>query len=231
MSKPTKRYVKRITKPNGNTPVGTVGEILSKDYNGDYLVKLPSGATEFWFTCFTQLMPVGWSPEAVDKRCGTCEHKDLPLTTKPCLGCGNYSKWQPKQKAVQGIVGKRADRLIVDEVTPEKPSYAMSLEELLKIHEETCEAGRQTMKKKNHDYTNGSTGIFDNFKASEVFSIHPVLGILMRTTDKFKRIETFVNKGTLAVEGEGVLDAIEDSINYLILIKGIILEEQKRKAV
>lgn len=105
--------------------------------------------------------------------------------------------------------------------------YRMSLDELLKIHEDTCASGRETMKKKNHDYTNGSAGIFDNFKGSRFFGVHPAIGIMMRTTDKFKRIQTFVSQGKLTVEGEGVLDAIEDSINYLILIKGIIIEEQK----
>jgi hypothetical protein len=107
--------------------------------------------------------------------------------------------------------------------------YNMTLAELIKLHEDTCLHGKEVMIAKNHDYTCAG-GVFDNFKASTVLGIHPVLGILLRTMDKFKRIQTFVIKGTLAVEGEGVLDAIEDSINYLILAKGIILEQQKNQA-
>ena len=108
--------------------------------------------------------------------------------------------------------------------------YNMTIGELLKIHEETCERGREVMKAKNHDYTCAG-GVFDNFKASEVLGVPPVLGILMRTMDKFKRIQTFVTQGKLAVEGEGVLDAIDDSINYLILVKGLIIEQQRNMEV
>lgn len=104
----------------------------------------------------------------------------------------------------------------------------MSLTELLKLHKDTTDACREVMRKKNHDYTCAG-GVFDNFKASTVLGVHPVIGILMRTMDKFKRIQTFVTKGTLAVEGEGVLDAIDDSINYMMLIKGIIIEEQRMR--
>lgn len=46
--------------------------------------------------------------------------------------------------------------------------------------------------------------------------------------DKFKRIETFVRNGTLQVKNESVNDAIEDSINYLILLKGIISEKAEK---
>lgn len=109
-------------------------------------------------------------------------------------------------------------------------THKMSLEELLLIHETTCNSGRATMINKNHDYTNGSAGVFDNFKGSEFLDIHPVMGIMLRIQDKMKRIQTFVSQRKLAVEGEGVFDAIEDSINYLILIKGIIVEEEKNNA-
>lgn len=106
-------------------------------------------------------------------------------------------------------------------------SYSMPLEELLQIHENTCASGRATMINKNFDYTNGSAGVFDNFKGATYLGIHPVMGIMLRVQDKMKRIQTFVSQGKLAVEGEGVFDAIEDTINYMILIKGIIVEEEK----
>ncbi len=99
----------------------------------------------------------------------------------------------------------------------------MTLEELLALHTQTCDAAKETMIKKNHDYTGGSDP-FANFKASRVVGIDPVLGILMRVMDKFKRIETFVNNGELLVEGEGVLDAVDDTINYMILAKGLLIE-------
>ena len=86
------------------------------------------------------------------------------------------------------------------------------------------------MKAKNQDYTAGG-GVFDNFKASHTLGVHPVLGILLRSQDKFMRIKSYLKHGKLAVEGEGVFDAIDDVINYLILAKGIILEEQRRKGL
>jgi len=105
----------------------------------------------------------------------------------------------------------------------------MTREELLNMHTETCYAAKETMKKKNHDYTSNSPDPFANFRASEIVGVDPVKGILMRLTDKLKRIQTFVEKETLAVEGEGVFDAIEDGINYLILAKGLIMEKQGKK--
>jgi hypothetical protein len=104
--------------------------------------------------------------------------------------------------------------------------YLMSKEELFQLHNDTTTACLEVMKKKNHDYTSGGS-VFANFKDSSILGVAPVLGILLRCIDKFKRIQTFVTKGGLAVEGEGVLDAVDDVINYMILVKGIIIEEQR----
>jgi len=103
----------------------------------------------------------------------------------------------------------------------------MTLEELLDLHQQTCDNARDVMIKKNHDYTAGGDP-FANFRASEVIGIDPVLGILMRTMDKFKRVQTFVQQGELLVEGEGVLDALDDTINYMILAKGLLIEKGQK---
>lgn len=100
----------------------------------------------------------------------------------------------------------------------------MSIEELLKLHTEISTRCLEIMKKKNHDYTSGSTDPFVNFRMSEMIGIHPVLGALLRVMDKIKRIQTFVEKGKLEIANETVVDAIEDCINYFILIEGMILE-------
>jgi len=110
------------------------------------------------------------------------------------------------------------------------PKYNMSRDELIELHRATCAATLEVMKAKNQDYTAGG-GVFDNFKASNSLGVHPVLGILLRSQDKFMRIKSYLKHGKLAVEGEGVFDAIDDVINYLILAKGIILEEQRRKGL
>lgn len=105
----------------------------------------------------------------------------------------------------------------------------MKIEDLLKLHKETCSKALATMRVKNHDYTSGSNDPFANFRGSLFIGIEPELGILMRCMDKFKRIQTFVEKKELKVKDESVMDAIEDTINYMILLKGIIKEKQNGK--
>ncbi len=51
---------------------------------------------------------------------------------------------------------------------------------------------------------------------------------MLRVMDKFCRIKTFIESGTLAVKGEPVDDAILDIINYMVLLAGMI--EEKREA-
>lgn len=103
--------------------------------------------------------------------------------------------------------------------------------QLFELHKETCEAARELMVKKSHDYTNGSTDPFANFRGSEFLNVPAEIGILIRMMDKFKRIETFVSKNDLKVEDENVFDSITDIINYSILLKGIILSRRKEKGL
>ncbi len=98
----------------------------------------------------------------------------------------------------------------------------MTTKELLELHKATCDAAREIVAAKNHDYTGDSGDPFSNFRASEVLGVPGEIGIMIRMLDKMKRIQTFVNTGTLKVKGEGVDDAINDVINYAILLKGII---------
>lgn len=102
----------------------------------------------------------------------------------------------------------------------------MTIDELLKLHEETCQSARDIMRAKNHDYTSGSNDPFANFRASESMGVPGVIGILVRSIDKFQRIRSFVEQGQLKVKGEGVDDAIRDVVNYMILAQGLIREQQ-----
>lgn len=104
-----------------------------------------------------------------------------------------------------------------------------SKDKLFKLHEDTCESALKTMVAKNHDYSGDNGDPFANFRGAAYLGIDPVLGIMLRIQDKLARINTFVRKGELKVKGEGVDDAIEDSINYLILIKGLIKEQQEKE--
>ena len=95
------------------------------------------------------------------------------------------------------------------------------------LHQSTCDKCRDVMAKKNSDYANPdhSKNVFANFEASRVFNIHPVMGLLLRVQDKLKRIESFVEKGSLAVNDESWADACDDVVNYMILCKGLLLKE------
>jgi len=104
----------------------------------------------------------------------------------------------------------------------------MTREELFELHKETCEKCYEILVKKNHDYSGASDDAFANFRNSEIFDVPGEIGILMRCIDKFKRIEAFSRAGELHVENESVDDAIEDVINYMILLKGLIRDKQEK---
>lgn len=91
------------------------------------------------------------------------------------------------------------------------------------LHQES----RSIMVSKNHDYRGGSNDPYANFRGSREFDIHPIVGIMLRCQDKFKRIKTFVERGTLAVRDESVKDAVLDVHNYMDLVYGLILEAQE----
>lgn len=99
------------------------------------------------------------------------------------------------------------------------------LSKLLSLVEETNAQCLEIMRQKNHDYTSGSKDVLANFRASQAIGVHPGLGILIRSMDKFKRIQTFIEQGTLAVNSESVQDAVSDVINYMHLLNFLFHEE------
>jgi hypothetical protein len=102
----------------------------------------------------------------------------------------------------------------------------MTIDDLLTLHESTCQAARDIMRAKNADYTSGSKDPFANFRVSEVMGVPAPIGILVRSLDKFQRIRSFVEQGALQVKGESVDDAIVDVVNYMILLRGVIKDQQ-----
>ena len=102
----------------------------------------------------------------------------------------------------------------------------MTIDELIKLHEQTCNGARDIMRAKNRDYTAGSADPFANFRASEALGVPGVVSILVRSLDKFQRIRSFVELGSLAVKDESVDDAIQDVVNYMILAQGMLRESK-----
>ena len=107
----------------------------------------------------------------------------------------------------------------------------MNQEELLKMHENTCNKCRRIMERKNSDYTGGKEAedVFANFRSATYLGVHPVTGILMRVMDKIQRIRTFTNDGALSVSDESVDDAFEDIFNYAILGKAMLKQEKREQ--
>ena len=90
------------------------------------------------------------------------------------------------------------------------------------------------MRSKNADYSGGTLregdeDPFANFRGATIFGIDPIIGILLRTVDKLKRIESFARKGQLQVRSESVQDAFSDVINYMVLAEGMIGERESEK--
>ena len=106
----------------------------------------------------------------------------------------------------------------------------MTKDEYMKYHKALCDKMVMITKAKNADYKGTSTDPFANFKRVEDLGICSTeVGFQTRMTDKFCRINSFVQKGVLEVKDESVLDTLLDLANYCILFAGYI--ESKRKEV
>jgi len=104
----------------------------------------------------------------------------------------------------------------------------MTRDELLDLHEDTCERCRGVMKRKNQDYAGeGGDSPFANFRTAEAVGVDPAKGILMRMLDKMKRVQSFVERGDLKVKDEPVGDACDDLVNYAILLKGEMIDRDE----
>jgi len=82
------------------------------------------------------------------------------------------------------------------------------------------------MKTKNADYSDEEDALA-NFEASEVVGVVAERSVLVRCIDKFKRIESFIDRGDLKVEDEPVEDALHDVINYMVLLKALVQESEE----
>ncbi len=107
-----------------------------------------------------------------------------------------------------------------------------TLEGLLAIHKSMCEDAREIIRKKNMDYCVGNAeGTHDpyaNFRNSESVGVKGELSILVRVMDKIQRVRSYIERGSLEVKDEGLYDAVQDTINYMILLYGMV---QSREAL
>ncbi len=95
--------------------------------------------------------------------------------------------------------------------------------EYFEFHKQTCEKMQAITKAKNSDYTGAGDDPFANFSSVEQRQICTTeQGFLTRMNDKFERLISFNNKGSLQVKDESVEDTLLDLANYCILMAGYL---------
>lgn len=94
-----------------------------------------------------------------------------------------------------------------------------------RFHELLKELG-ELHDRKQADYGKGDDP-FANVRASDEWGVSPWIGIMIRITDKVRRLQSFVRKGNL--ENESVEDSLRDIAVYATIAL-VILEEEKSGA-
>lgn len=86
---------------------------------------------------------------------------------------------------------------------------------------------KEILVNKSTDYAAGGDDFLANFRTCETIGVPTITGILIRTLDKIKRIQSFVTRGALAVKAESAEDAVLDIIGYAVIIYCVLHESDK----
>ena len=81
-------------------------------------------------------------------------------------------------------------------------------------------------KLKNHDYS--AKNYVSNLNSCKAFGINPLVGIVVRLTDKLSRLASFCEQGVLKVKDEKLEDTLNDIAVYAILARIIYENRQDR---
>jgi hypothetical protein len=84
---------------------------------------------------------------------------------------------------------------------------------------------RDLHSRKNHDYAGNENPLRNFYKCREM-GLTPFQGVMVRLTDKWSRLESFMRQGVLEVSGESVEDTLLDSAVYSLL--AILLFREQR---
>lgn len=93
---------------------------------------------------------------------------------------------------------------------------------------DTCTKLNEVVKKKNADYAGSDGDAFNNFTRIERSSRKTTTeqGFLVRMSDKFGRLTSFVDGEELLVKSEAVEDTLDDLANYCILMKAYLTHKR-----
>ena len=94
------------------------------------------------------------------------------------------------------------------------PRFYELLEEIADLHS-----------RKNHDYA-GDKDPLRNFRKCNNMGVDSFTGIMIRLSDKWSRLESFMKQKTLQVKEESVIDTLKDNAVYSLL--AIILYEEQQ---
>lgn len=119
------------------------------------------------------------------------------------------------------------DIISPEEFLDKKAPRTLDKSECFDRAQEIADSVIATMRKKNADYT-GTGNFFANFERSESIGIPRLTSLYLRMLDKGARVESFLSKGKLEVENEGLEDAFKDLIGYS-LIALLMIEDDKRR--
>ncbi|KKN40735.1 hypothetical protein LCGC14_0730430 [marine sediment metagenome] len=81
---------------------------------------------------------------------------------------------------------------------------------------------------KNHDYGIKSIPLRNLYKCRDM-GITPFTGVMVRLTDKWARLESFMQQGVLEVKNESIEDTLMDNALYSILAIILLREEKEAK--
>lgn len=112
----------------------------------------------------------------------------------------------------------------------------VTLEEVLKTHEELCANARSVIETKGHDYNReqqkGGDTLF-NLTVAKLLGVTDTTtqSILVRLGDKYMRLVSLTKDPNteVSVKDESVRDTVEDTINYVIYLYLKYLEEKKER--
>lgn len=107
--------------------------------------------------------------------------------------------------------------------------YGMDKEDFLNAFVESTHQMIDLARRKNNDYT-ASEDPFDNFNAVEVLGICKAeTGVLVRMTDKYKRLISLLNGKEQMVLDESIDDTLLDLANYAVLLR--LVRRNKRMLI
>lgn len=97
------------------------------------------------------------------------------------------------------------------------PQFYALLDEMAKLHS-----------RKNHDYAGKGNPLRNFYKCKEM-GLSPFQGVMVRLSDKWSRLESFMRQGVLEVKNESIKDTLMDNAVYSLLAMILLDEESKDK--